>query len=150
MHNRKDLARRVEVRVDRGTPQRGEEGERAEVEVLVQRFESRDLFFIDTNPEVRLAHPELDVEIPVERLLVGRRPVAREAHHVVVDFRQRLALVDVPEALRIGDDSGVYGRLPIDEAEIQPVVTFTRAVPGNLSMYSRSTNLGLNVALWTT
>src|SRR5688572_13450584 len=47
-------------------------------------------------------------------LLVGRWPIARDAHHVIVNFRERLALVDVPEALRIGGDAGIYDRLPID------------------------------------
>ena len=107
MNDREDLAGRRQPPPRRRPPERVEEVERDEVEVLVERLERRDHLLVDADPEVGLAHPHLDVEVAMERLLVRRRPVARDLHHVVVDPRQRLALVDVPEALRIGGDARV-------------------------------------------
>src|SRR5207247_9166190 len=71
VNDRKDLARCRQPRVARRVaPDRVEEIERDEVEILVERFERGDLLLVDADSEVGLAHPDLDVEVAVERLLV--------------------------------------------------------------------------------
>ena len=67
MNDRKDLAGRAQSRPARRIASHGEiEVERDEVDILVQRLERRDHLFIHTDPEVGLAHPDLDVEIRSE------------------------------------------------------------------------------------
>ena len=143
MDDRKHLAGGVQPRacVSRAA-HRDEEVERDEIQVLVQRLERRHQLLVHADPEVRLAHPHFDVEIAVERLLVGRRAVAGRPHHVVVDLRQHLLLVVRP---RTAPGPWRFARrsraVPSTVAAIQPVVTLTRDQPGNFSRYSRSTDL---------
>ena len=111
MDDREDLAGRRQPPPRRRAPERVEEIERDEIEILVQRLERRDQLLVDADPEVGLAHPDFDVEVAMERLLVGQRPVVGDLHHVVVDPRQHLRLVVIPEPLGIGRDARVDRRL---------------------------------------
>ncbi len=113
MDDREDLPWRVQPVLRHRSAHRREEVERHEVEVLVQRLQRRHQLLVDTDARVGLAHPHLDVEVPVERLLVGRRLAARDLHHVVVDARQHLGLVVVPEALGVRLDARVHQCLAI-------------------------------------
>jgi hypothetical protein len=108
------LPGRVQSRLRQRAPHGREEIEGDEVQVLVQRLEGGDLLLVDADPVVRLAHPHLDVEVAVERLLVGGRLAAGRLHDVVVHPRQHLALVVVPEPLGVGLDARVDGRPPAD------------------------------------
>src|SRR4051812_45617448 len=71
MDDRKYLARRRQPPARRRPAQRVEEIESDEIKVLVNRLERRDELLVDADAEVRLAHPDLDVEIAMERLLLG-------------------------------------------------------------------------------
>src|SRR4030095_956936 len=93
MNDREDLSRRRKPAAGGGAAERVEEIERHEVEILVERFQRRNNLFVESETEVWLAHPDFDVEIAVERLLVGQRLVVGDAHDVVVNLRQRLSLV---------------------------------------------------------
>ena len=128
MNDREDLAWRRQPSAGRRASQRVEEVERHEVQIFVQRLERRDQLFVDADAKVGLAHPDFDVEVAVERLLVRQRLIVGDAHHVVVDARQHLRLVVVPETLRVGANPHVDRRLSVDFAP-QPASRHVDARP---------------------
>ena len=114
VNDRKDLAGRRQPPPRGRAAQRVEEVERHEVQILMQRFQRGHHLFIDANPEIGLAHPHFDVEIAMEWLLVRQRTILGDLHHVVVDARQHLRLVVIPEALGIGGDPPVDNRSTVN------------------------------------
>ena len=112
--DRKDFARASQPLLGGGAAQSIEEVQRHEIQVFVQGLERRDELFIHADAEVRLAHPHVDVEIAEEGLLVRHRFVVGDLHHVVVDARQYLRLVVVPEALGVGLDAAVGDLRAVD------------------------------------
>ena len=78
-HDRDDAARIVEARAARVAADHVEEMERVEVDLLVHRFQRRDLLLVDAELVIRLAQREVDGQFAEERRVLRARLALRSA-----------------------------------------------------------------------
>ena len=102
-HDRDHSSRIVQGFAHREAAEEVEEVEGAEVELLHHRLQRRGLFLIHPHLVIGLTGGQVETELAEMGRVLPTRLALGELHHVIVDGRQRLRLVVVPETLRVSD-----------------------------------------------